>query len=69
LSSRGGDRGWRSSTGTERWTDEVVPDTNVHISALFWRGNPYRILRLELREYMGVKILPSAELLKLVSGR
>jgi|Deesub1362A_J573_1020465.scaffolds.fasta_scaffold05407_2 putative PIN family toxin of toxin-antitoxin system len=26
----------------------VVPDTNVLISALFWRGSPYRILRLDV---------------------
>lgn len=25
---------------------KIVADTNIYISALFWRGNPYRLIRL-----------------------
>ena len=40
---------------------KVVPDTNVLISALFWRGNPYRILRLAIEGK--IKLVISEEII------
>jgi len=39
-----------------------VPDTNVLISALFWRGNPYRILRLGIEGR--IKLIISGEIIE-----
>lgn len=41
---------------------KVVPDTNVLISALFWRGNPYRILRLAIEGK--IKLVISEEIIE-----
>jgi putative PIN family toxin of toxin-antitoxin system len=40
----------------------VVPDTNVLISALFWRGSPYRILRLAIEGK--IKLVISEEIIE-----
>lgn len=39
----------------------VLPDTNIHISSVFWRGNPYEVVRRGiLGEY---QLVISAEIL------
>ncbi len=45
----------------------VVPDTNIIISSVFWRGNPYEVVR---RGILGrCRLLTSAEILDEVAGK
>ena len=45
----------------------AVPDTNIIISAVFWRGNPNEVIRKGiLREY---QLVMSAEILEEVAGK
>ena len=45
----------------------VLPDTNILISSVFWRGNPYEMVRKGiLGEY---KLIISAEILDEVVGK
>ena len=40
----------------------VVLDTNIFVSSVFWRGNPYKIVQLALDKK--IKVITSLEILK-----